>query len=359
MVFFICEACGETLKKNKVDAHSWGCRNCWAFACMDCGVRFEGEAYKEHMSCMSEAQKYQGKLYQSKENKGEVKQRSWIEGVQQRLASASSDSQLRPYAEQLLAYENLPRKKAKFINFAKNSLNLKADRDGIAEKLWLLVEAPAAEEVCPVVPADEAPAAAAAAPAAAPAAAAPAAAAPAAAPATTQNASKPRKGEGGVVVVPPSEADKLAAMEKLAAKKEKKEKKKEKTAAAPATEAPAAAAEKSKGGSDTTDTAHVGKKRKKGDEDGGGAGGSSKPVKWKKIISKELESEGGSMKLKELRSAAVKEALAHPSHTGREEKDLRADFDAAFGTFTGIKGKFVLDGKLVRLATPAAPAAAS
>ena len=140
MVFFICEACGETLKKNKVDAHSWGCRNCWAFACMDCGMRFEGEAYKQHMSCVSEAQKYQGKLYQSKENKGEVKQRSWIEGVQQRLESAPGGSQLRPFAERLLAYENLPRKKAKFINFAKNSLNLKADRDGIAEKLWLLVD---------------------------------------------------------------------------------------------------------------------------------------------------------------------------------------------------------------------------
>ena len=40
-----------------------------------------------------------------------------------------------------VAYENLPRKKAKFINFAKNSLNLKADREGIAEKLWELIAA--------------------------------------------------------------------------------------------------------------------------------------------------------------------------------------------------------------------------
>ena len=346
MVFFICEACGETLKKNKVDAHSWGCRNCWAFACMDCGVRFEGEAYKQHMSCMSEAQKYQGKLFQAKENKGEAKQRSWIEGVHQRLESTPGGSQLRPFAELLLAYENLPRKKAKFVNFAKNSLNLKADRDGIAEKLWLLVEesnaAPAeGEEDCPVVPAEEMPAAA------APAAAVPPAAAEAAAPPPTERgASKLRKGEDGIV--PPSEAEKLAAQEKLAAKRAKKEKK----------AAKAAAVEKGEGGSNTTETAHAGKKRKKKDEggEGGGEGDGSKPIKWKKIISKELESEGGSMKLAELRSAAVKEALAHPSHTGREAKELGADFDAAFGTFTGIKGKFVVDGKRVRLATPAAAA---
>ena len=133
--------------------------------CMDCGKRFEGEAYKEHLSCVSEAEKYQGKLFQAKENKGEVKQRSWIEGVQQRLESTpgvphapsppcrralaaspmrprrlavrarlsagfggAGGSQLRQYAERLLAYENLPRKKAKFVNFAKNSLNLKARR---------------------------------------------------------------------------------------------------------------------------------------------------------------------------------------------------------------------------------------
>ena len=88
MVFFICNACGETLKKNMVDKHSWSCKGCWKLACMDCGKEFEGEAYKEHMSCMSEAQRYEGKLYQPKENKGEVKQQAWTEGVQQRLQSS-------------------------------------------------------------------------------------------------------------------------------------------------------------------------------------------------------------------------------------------------------------------------------
>ena len=56
------------------------------------------------------------------------------------------------------------------------------------------------------------------------------------------------------------------------------------------------------------------------------------------------------MKLKELRSACVKEAKAHPSHEGRDGKSLGEDFDTHFGTFTGVNGKFVLDGKRVRLA---------
>ena len=63
MVSFICDACQETVKKNKVDAHSWRCKNCWVLSCVDCGVRFEGEAYKAHTSCISEAEKYQGALY--------------------------------------------------------------------------------------------------------------------------------------------------------------------------------------------------------------------------------------------------------------------------------------------------------
>ena len=74
------------------------------------------------------------------------------------------------------------------------------------------------------------------------------------------------------------------------------------------------------------------------------------PEALEKIIAKELESEGGSMKLKELRAAAIKEARAHPSHAQRDAKALKADFDDAFGKYTGVKGKFVLNGKRVRLA---------
>ena len=139
MVVFICEACNETLKRNKVASH-W-CRNFWYLSCMDCNKRFEGDEYLSHTTCVSEAERYQGALYVHKDNKGEVKQQAWMSSVQKRLDEADGSAKLRPFMERLLAYDNVPRKRTKFINFAKNSLNLKQDRDGIAEKLWEVIGA--------------------------------------------------------------------------------------------------------------------------------------------------------------------------------------------------------------------------
>ena len=73
MVFFVCEACNESLKKNKVETHRWSCRGCWVLTCVDCSKQFAGDEYMAHTSCMSEAQRYEGKLYVHKENKGEKK----------------------------------------------------------------------------------------------------------------------------------------------------------------------------------------------------------------------------------------------------------------------------------------------
>ena len=42
MVFFICDGCGDTLKKNQVDSHVNRCRQCYSVSCMDCFVQFFG-----------------------------------------------------------------------------------------------------------------------------------------------------------------------------------------------------------------------------------------------------------------------------------------------------------------------------
>ena len=81
MVLFICDACGNTVKKNQVEKHyQTQCRNCSVLSCIDCGVDFPGDSYKGHKSCISEAEKYQGHLYQpkDKENKGDAKQKQWL-----------------------------------------------------------------------------------------------------------------------------------------------------------------------------------------------------------------------------------------------------------------------------------------
>jgi len=69
MVTFYCEGCGETLKKNQLEKHSFRCRG--PFTCIDCSTTFHGNDHKGHTSCMTEAEKYQGKLY--KPTKKELK----------------------------------------------------------------------------------------------------------------------------------------------------------------------------------------------------------------------------------------------------------------------------------------------
>ncbi len=63
MVFFVCAACQESIKKPKVEAHLAKCRSCWTLTCVDCSKDFHGEEYASHTSCVSEAQKYEGALY--------------------------------------------------------------------------------------------------------------------------------------------------------------------------------------------------------------------------------------------------------------------------------------------------------
>ena len=89
MVFFICQVCNESLKKNKVDGHWSMCPHAWVFNCMDCGQRFEGDGYKQHTTCITESQKYEGKFYVPKENKGDVKQQQWLQNAQRRLEGAA------------------------------------------------------------------------------------------------------------------------------------------------------------------------------------------------------------------------------------------------------------------------------
>lgn len=81
MVSFICNACGQTVRKNQVEKHyNTVCRQCEVLSCIDCGKDFHGDEYSKHTSCISEAEKYQGKLFQPKDkaNKGEQKQQEWI-----------------------------------------------------------------------------------------------------------------------------------------------------------------------------------------------------------------------------------------------------------------------------------------
>lgn len=124
MVFFTCNACGESLKKAQIQKHISMCRGCRVLSCIDCGKDFWGEDYKSHVKCISEDQKYGGKNYEAKANKGDVKQQQWIQRVQAALDKPGVSARLRTVLQQVATYDNVPRKKAKFQNWIQNSLRI-------------------------------------------------------------------------------------------------------------------------------------------------------------------------------------------------------------------------------------------
>jgi cell growth-regulating nucleolar protein len=67
MVSFVCDACQETLKKAKLDAHKARCRFA-AFSCIDCSTSFAGRDYAAHTSCITEVQKHHGAKGQAVKN---------------------------------------------------------------------------------------------------------------------------------------------------------------------------------------------------------------------------------------------------------------------------------------------------
>uniref|UniRef100_H2Z0F6 Cell growth-regulating nucleolar protein n=1 Tax=Ciona savignyi TaxID=51511 RepID=H2Z0F6_CIOSA len=134
MVFFTCNGCGESLKKNKVDRHANSCRGCEYLTCIDCSKDFWGDEYAKHTTCITEDQKYAATGFVAKPNKGEVKQQEWIKKVTNAVADSNTSGEVQTILEQLVNYGNIPRKKAKFLNFLKNSLKIRDAK--VSEQVW-------------------------------------------------------------------------------------------------------------------------------------------------------------------------------------------------------------------------------
>ncbi|KAF9692459.1 hypothetical protein EKO04_009378 [Ascochyta lentis] len=74
MVSFSCENCGDVLTKKKLDPHRNQCYGA-SYTCLDCMVHFPGTSYRTHTACITEDQKYQGKLYKEKKPKSQQQKR--------------------------------------------------------------------------------------------------------------------------------------------------------------------------------------------------------------------------------------------------------------------------------------------
>lgn len=122
------------MKKVQVEKHVSVCRNCECLSCIDCGKDFWGDDYKNHVKCISEDQKYGGKGYEGKTHKGDVKQQAWIQKINELIKKPNVSPKVKELLEQISAFDNVPRKKAKFQNWMKNSL--KVHSESILEQVW-------------------------------------------------------------------------------------------------------------------------------------------------------------------------------------------------------------------------------
>lgn len=134
MVFFTCNGCGESVKKAQVEKHFNICRSCSCLSCIDCGKDFRGNDYKLHTKCITEDQKYGGKGFEGKAKKGDMKQQQWIQKIHETMNDSKVSPRVREVLQQMDSYDNIPRKKAKFQNWMKNSLRIQ--NAALQEQVW-------------------------------------------------------------------------------------------------------------------------------------------------------------------------------------------------------------------------------
>jgi len=137
MVSFICDACQETVRKNKVDTHVTRCPDSWKLSCIDCMRAFEGEAYRSHTSCISEAEKYEGKLFHKKGGEKADPQTRWMETVKKVGREQGRKGNLARVFQQMSDLDNVPRKKKKFVNFMQNGFRVSQSE---IDEIWELLQ---------------------------------------------------------------------------------------------------------------------------------------------------------------------------------------------------------------------------
>ena len=143
MVYFVCMQCQETLKRNAVDKHCLRCRDCWDLCCVDCNKIFSGEDFRKHVTCISEAERYQGALYRPKKGHNKATpQEIWTHVIQTIAAAPPADmaSDEQHLLRLVSGMSNVPRKLKKFNNICKNSFR-NAAKLSVVESLFAKFDA--------------------------------------------------------------------------------------------------------------------------------------------------------------------------------------------------------------------------
>lgn len=139
MVVFTCNACGESLKKKDVEKHYYTkCRSCNMVTCIDCNKDFWGDTYKEHIKCLTEAERYGGKDFKAPVFKGEAKQQEWIDLLSNITSTHDVNPRVREVFQRIQAFNNIPRKEKPFKNFLGSSMGVR--NAGLVEEVWKTIQ---------------------------------------------------------------------------------------------------------------------------------------------------------------------------------------------------------------------------
>ncbi|XP_043267476.1 cell growth-regulating nucleolar protein isoform X2 [Venturia canescens] len=143
MVVFTCNNCGDSLQKPKVAKHyQFQCRSSENLTCVDCHKDFYGQEYVSHTKCITESERYGGQDYVPKpgQNKGERKQQEWINIVKNVIETAKNlTMEERNILNILSRHENIPRKKAKFLNFIRSVMGNRINMP-VIDGIWARME---------------------------------------------------------------------------------------------------------------------------------------------------------------------------------------------------------------------------
>jgi cell growth-regulating nucleolar protein len=92
--------------------------------------------YRAHTSCISEAERYEGKMAKPKKRNP---QQEWMDIVNSCVDTAPPH--LRNYLQSMSTLDNCPRKEKQFRNFTANSLSLRGNSDAVVGEIWAVLNA--------------------------------------------------------------------------------------------------------------------------------------------------------------------------------------------------------------------------
>lgn len=107
-----------------------------------CFFLFSGQEYVAHTKCITESERYGGQNYVARpgQNKGARKQEEWINVVKNIIDTIHDLSRDERNVLNILSnHENIPRKKAKFLNFIRSVMGHRVNMT-VIDSVWTRME---------------------------------------------------------------------------------------------------------------------------------------------------------------------------------------------------------------------------